>query len=100
MNPNCFVGIGGAHFVAERYDDAVTWIERALLENPHVIWAYRLLVPAYVKLVRMAEARKGIQTLIREYPDLTVSGVVSALVFSKETLNHIADGLLKAGLRE
>ena len=48
-----------------------------------MIWAYRLLVPAYVKLGRMAEARKGIQTLIREYPDLTVSGVVSALVFSK-----------------
>jgi adenylate cyclase len=100
MNFNSFAGIGSAHFAAERYEDAVTWIERALLENPSVTWVYRNLIPAYVKLGRMAEAQKALQTLVQQYPDLTVSKAISALVFSKETLANIADGLRKAGLRD
>jgi adenylate cyclase len=34
MNFNVFIGIGSAHFIADRYADAVFWFEKGLLERP------------------------------------------------------------------
>jgi adenylate cyclase len=100
MNFNVFFGISGAHFVAERYRDAALWAEKALLDRPSAIWIYRNLVAVYALLGREADARAGLALLLNEYPDLTVSKVLSALVYSPPTLGRIAEGLRKAGMPE
>jgi adenylate cyclase len=100
MNFNCYIGTGAAHFVAGRYDDAVTWLEKGLLENPSAIWAYRELVPAYAHLGRIAEAQQGLAALLREHPDLTITEVSNALVYASGTLARIVEGLREAGLAE
>lgn len=73
MSFNAFIGIGGAHFVAGRYVDAVRWSEKGLLEQPGAIWVRRQLVATYALLRREREARSGVAVLLREYPDLTIS---------------------------
>jgi adenylate cyclase len=100
MNFNAYIGIGAARFVAGQYADAALWIERGLIERPGAIWAYRELVAAYALLEREEDARAGLSRLLNEYPELTVSKVVSALVYSQPTLDRIAEGLRTAGMAE
>ena len=100
MNFNAYIGIGAAHFVAGRYADTALWIEKGLIDRPGATWAYRELVAAYALLGRDADARAGLARLLKEYRDLTVSKVLSALVYSEPTLDRIAEGLRKAGLPE
>jgi uncharacterized protein (DUF433 family) len=38
--------------------------------------------------------------LLQEYPDLTISKIMSALVFSQPTLDRLAEGLRQAGMPE
>jgi adenylate cyclase len=100
MNFNAFIGIGGAHFVAGRYTDTVLWFEKGLLEKPSATWVYRNLIPALALLGRHDEARAYLSRLLDEYPDLTISKVVSALVYSRPTLDRVAEGLRLAGMPE
>ncbi len=100
LNFNAYIGIGGAHFAAGRYDDAALWIEKGLIDRPGATWAYRELVAAYTLLGRDSDARAGLLRLINDYPDLTVSKVLSALVYPQPMLDRIADGLRKAGMAE
>jgi adenylate cyclase len=100
LNFNAYIGIGGAHFAAGRYDDAALWIEKGLIDRPGATWAYRELVAAYTLLGRDSDARAGLLRLINDYPDLTVSKVLSALVYPQTMLDRIADGLRKAGMAE
>jgi adenylate cyclase len=100
LNFNAYIGIGGAHFAAGRYDDAALWIEKGLIDRPGATWAYRELVAAYTLLGRDSDARAGLLRLINDYPDLTVSKVLSALVYPQPMLDRIAEGLRKAGMAE
>jgi adenylate cyclase len=100
MNFNAFIGIGSAHFVAGRYAETALWFEKGLLEQPTATWVYRNLVPAYALLGREAEARAALWLLLQEYPDLTISKIMSALVFSQPTLDRLAEGLRQAGMPE
>jgi len=100
MNFNVFIGIGGAHFIAGRSADAALWMEKGLLDHPSATWVYRNLVAIYAFLGRDADAHAGLARLLSEYPDLTVSKVVSALVYSQPTLDRVAEGLRKAGMPE
>ena len=100
MNFNVPIGIGCAHFAAGRYADAVHWIEKGLLDRPTATWVYRALVPALSLLGRHEDARACLRRLLEEYPDLTISKVVSALVFSQPTLDRMAEGLRLAGMPE
>jgi hypothetical protein len=100
MNFNAFIGIGGAHFVGGRYAETVLWFEKGLMEQPSATWVYRNFVSAYALLGREAEARAGLSRLLQEYPDLTISKVISALVFSRPTLDRLAEGLHRPGMPE
>jgi adenylate cyclase len=100
LNFNAYIGIGGAHFAAGRYGDTVLWIEKGLIDRPGATWAYRELVAAYTLLGRDGDARAGLSRLLNDYPDLTVSKVLSALVYPQPMLDRIAEGLRKAGMAE
>jgi adenylate cyclase len=100
MNFNAYIGIGGAHFAAGRYGDAALWIEKGLIDRPGATWAYRELVAAYSLLGRDGDARAGLSRLLSDYPDLTISKVLAALVYPRPMLDRIAEGLRKAGMVE
>ncbi len=101
MNFNACIGIGFAHFVAERYADAALWYERGLIECPGVTWIYRHLVATYALLGRDADAQAELRKLLNDYPDMTLSEVLSALVvFPQRVLDRTAEGLKLAGMPE
>ena len=98
MNFNNYVGMGSAHEVAGRYDEAVAFYRRGLLERPHALWILRNLVSALVGADRLDEARVELANLCAGYPDFTIAKFRQAMVFSPPTLDRMAARLKSIGL--
>jgi adenylate cyclase len=97
---NCDMGIGCAHFIAERYDQSIFWQEKALMAHPSSSWIHRNLAPAYALSGQTAKAQESVRELLKGYPDITITDITRALVFSPGVLARIAEGLRMAGLPE
>ena len=97
---NCEVGIGGAHFIARRYEAAAQWMEKALRSKPSAIWVHRTLAPAYALAGELDKARDSVGELLKDYPEIRISEILQALAFSREVLDRFAEGLRQAGLPE
>lgn len=100
MNFNNYVGIGGAHEIAQDYDQAVAFYRRGLEERPHALWLYRHLACALAGAGRMDEARRAYELMLLAYPDLTVGKFSQAMAFQPATLERMVDNLRKLGLPE
>jgi TolB-like protein len=57
------VGIGSAHFVSRRFDQAVAILLRAIQEDPSHPLAYRYLAACYAHMGRLGDAREVITRL-------------------------------------
>jgi adenylate cyclase len=97
---NCDMGIGCAHFIAERYDQSIFWQEKALIAHPSSSWIHRNLAPAYALSGQTAKAQESVRELLKGYPGITITDITRALVFSPGVLARIAEGLRMAGLPE
>jgi AraC-like DNA-binding protein len=93
-----FIGIGCAHFAAERYDRALAWTRSGLEANPQSFWAERILIAAAAHYGAGAEARRTARRLMRKDPDLTVADARKAWPFRPTFMLRLCDGLEKAGL--
>jgi adenylate cyclase len=98
MNFNNYVGIGSAHEILEEYDEAAALYRRALVERPNAVWIYRALASVLSGAGRIEEAKKALVEVLRNYPDLTISKVRQAMVFSDTALDRIAENLRRLGL--
>jgi adenylate cyclase len=98
MNFNNYAGMGAAHHVAQDYDKATALYRRALEERPHASWIYRGLASSLSGAGRVEEAKQAYAEMMRSYPDLTVSKLKQAMVFSPAVLNRMAESLRKLGL--
>jgi len=98
MNFNNYVGIASAHEVAQDYDKAAAFYRRGLEERPHAMWIYRNLASALSGAGRVEEAEEAYGKMIRSYPDLTVSRLRQAMVFSPAALDRMVDNLRRLGL--
>ncbi|MGA2056178.1 MAG: adenylate/guanylate cyclase domain-containing protein [Bradyrhizobium sp.] len=100
MNFNNYVGLGSAHEVAQEYDKAAAFYQRALEERPNAGWIYRNLASSLSGAGRIEEAERAFAEMMRNYPDLTVSKFKQAMVFSAPALDRMAENLRKLGLPE
>ena len=100
MNFNNYVGMGAAHELLEKYDQAVVLLRRALEERPNAKWIYRSLTNALSGAGRMEEARQAYDEMTRYYPGLTITRFKQAMVFSPATLERMAQNLRKLGMPE
>ena len=98
MNFNNYVGIGSAHEISERYEEAAALFRRALVERPNAVWIYRALAAALSGAGRIEEAKQALVEVLRYYPDLTISKVRQAMVFSDAALDRMAENFRRLGL--
>jgi adenylate cyclase len=97
---NCEVGIGCAHFIAQRYEQSAQWQEKALVAKSSAAWIHRTLAPAYAFVGDLDKAQESVGELLKGYPGITVSDILQAMAFSKEVMGRFGEGLRKAGLPE
>jgi AraC-like DNA-binding protein len=93
-----FIGIGCAHFAAERYDRAVRWVLSGVEAYPGSYWAERIAVAAMGLSGARAEARRMGRHLMRHDPNLTVSEAKRAWPFTPAFMSRLGDGLKVAGV--
>jgi tetratricopeptide (TPR) repeat protein len=93
-----FIGMGCAHFAAERYDRAAVWIGGGVEAYPQSYWAQRVAVAAVALTGACAQARRMGRQLMRKEPDLTVAQAKRAWPFTGQFMARLGDGLAIAGL--
>jgi adenylate cyclase len=96
-------GLAVAHLCAGRYEAALEWADRSLLEQPRSTLVIRYKVAACAYLGRIEEAREWLERMLELEPGLTVSRWKAshpAQSISPEVVAVTAEGLRKAGLPE
>jgi tetratricopeptide (TPR) repeat protein len=93
------VGIAAAHFEAYRYDEAVHWYRRALVEQPKAVWINRFLTAGFALAGRKDEAKRSLCTLISAFPSLTISQIRTGLPHSVSFRDSVSNGLESVGMR-
>lgn len=93
-----FIGMGCAHFAAERYERAALWVKSGVKGYPGSYWAERIAVAAVGLIGARSEARRMGRRLMRKEPDLTSSKARQAWPFTPGFMSRLADGLEIAGV--
>jgi TolB-like protein len=94
-------GTALAHFVAARYDEASSWAEQALREQPNDVPATRFLAASRAMAGQVLQAQEAMARLRRHDPQLRLAHVQELIPFRRpEDLARFAEGLRRAGLPE
>jgi adenylate cyclase len=101
MNFNCLFGVGAAHWVAGRHEEALLWIRKGVLEHPPMVAISRIMAACLVRLGRISEAREVVRQIREDYPTLTTSKVVATVPLrDADFVRLYVEDLRKAGLPE
>ncbi len=104
LDPHTFRAQGGiafAHFLAGRYEEAITWAESALRQRPTYGASIRELAAANALAGRLPEAQKAMARLRQLDPSRRVSTVKDWVPLRRpDDLRRLEEGLRLAGLPE
>ncbi len=104
LDPETFrmqCGTAFAHLFAGRFDEASTWAEKSILDQPTYITAAAVMAASHALAGRMEEARRAAQHLHELDPALRVSDLKDWLPIRRpEDFARWSEGLRKAGLPE
>lgn len=100
INFNSYIGIGAAHFLARRYDEAVEWVSKGIRERPSAVWAHRTLAAALAQAGRLGEAREAAAVLLEAYPDFTIAKHRQSIPANEDYMTRHVEGLRMVGLPE
>jgi AraC-like DNA-binding protein/tetratricopeptide (TPR) repeat protein len=92
------IGIGSAHFDAERYGEGAIWFARAIAEHPAAVWVNRFRAPALLLGGKKDEAGKAFVELTQKYPDLTIRALRQAIPYRQSHWDRLAEGLVDLGM--
>ena len=85
----------------ENYPEAVSWAEKALVQNRRFAVALRALAVALVKTGQRDRAAQVVQELLKIEPELTISGFLTRIPVPVESMARTyAEALRAAGLPE
>jgi TolB-like protein/class 3 adenylate cyclase len=96
-------GLGLAHVVAGRYEEAIEWADRALHAQPRFLIAARLKLISLAHLGRTDETSEWLKRVLDLHPRLTITAWKTShpsAGYSPEFLALYEDGLRKAGVPE
>ncbi|MEH2531838.1 TolB-like protein/class 3 adenylate cyclase [Bradyrhizobium sp. AZCC 1588] len=95
------VGTAHAHFFLGRYDEAASWADRALQDNPDFQPGLRIDAASNAMAGRAEQAHKAMARLRQLNPALRISSVKSVLgPYRHEDFSRYEEGLRRAGLPE
>jgi TolB-like protein len=94
-------GIAFAHLFTGRYDEAASWAEKAIRENPTWTPAWRTAAASYALAERLELARNAMARMRQLDSELRISKLKDTIpLLRAEDLARFAEGLRKAGLPE
>jgi TolB-like protein len=104
LDPFTFIAnsvIAGGHFNAGRYDEACSWADKGLRQQPNWAGAARMAAASNALAGRLGQAHKAMARLRQIDPTLRVSDMKHIFLCRRpEDLARYEEGLRKAGLPE
>jgi TolB-like protein len=98
---NMQAGTAAAHFMAGRDEDALSWAEKALADQPAFGPALRVAAASYALSGRPEEAKRMLTRVREADPGVRLSNVRDRVVWRRPThLARLVEGLRQAGLPE
>jgi TolB-like protein/Tfp pilus assembly protein PilF len=94
-----YSGTGVAHYCARRYDDAVDWASKAIMERPGFTAAHRIHCASLAQAGRCDETREAMTALRRLQPDISIAWIEQHVPYTKRAMPHFLEGMRKAGLQ-
>jgi adenylate cyclase len=94
--------IGVAHYLLKQYDQAQRWLREASGRAPNHQYGHAFLAATYAQLGQLEDARAEAAEVLRLNPKYTIGGTQKQVSNFKraEDMEHLVDGLRKAGLPE
>jgi adenylate cyclase len=88
-----------AHFIAGRYEMAVSWAEKAWRQEGALFSTPRILAASYVFVGRLGDARSAMSRMLELSPGMCISDVKDRSPFRRpDDLKRYSEGLRLAGL--
>jgi TolB-like protein len=95
-------GVGAAHYFEDRFDEAVVWERKALIQKPRFPLALRMLAASLARQGEFAEAECVLREILALEPGLTLTTLHARLIgiMDEGCWSRLAQGLRAAGLQE
>jgi TolB-like protein len=95
-----YIAIGAGHMFAGRYDEATSWAEKGLLQQPNSGGAARVAAASSALAGRLDQAHKAMARLREIDPTFRVSDLRQMFAYRRpEDIARFEEGLRKAGCR-
>jgi TolB-like protein len=92
---------GVGHFLSGRYEEALSWVGKALAEQPDYLPSLRIAAASYGLLGRADDAGAAVARLRQADPSIRIANLKDySLISRPEDFAKYAEGLRKAGLQE
>ena len=93
--------LGKALYLTNQYEAAMAVLEQGVSRDPNAYGLHQWLAPTYAQVGQMDDARTHAKEYLRLYPGVSLQHLAKILPYkSKRDLDHLLDGLRKAGLPE
>ena len=94
--------VGVAHYLLKQYEQAQRWLREASGRAPNHQYGHAFLAATYAQLGQLEDARAETAEVLRLNPKYTIGGTQKQVSNFKraEDMEHLVDGLRKAGLPE
>ncbi|MEM7210708.1 MAG: LuxR C-terminal-related transcriptional regulator, partial [Pseudomonadota bacterium] len=99
-DPSIFYRFGGialAHYVAERYEEAIEWADRSIQRRPDWIYSHALRAASLVALNRVAGARDAIDACRANLEDVSLDRVMMFSMKDRAKASEFVERLREAG---
>lgn len=93
-----YSGTGVAHYLAERYQDAVSWGQKAIRQRPGFTAAYRILCASLALAGKTDEAHRMAAKLRQMQPNISIAWCEAHVPYTARAMPHFLDGMRKAGI--
>lgn len=98
ISHSTFFGMAGAHFVAGRYGEALTWIDQAILCGPEMIWMHRLGAACAAMAGNRVRAARSVEHVQSFAPGIDATQLTDAVPWQvPEIRERYRAALLQAG---
>jgi adenylate cyclase len=93
--------LGKALYLTDQYEAAMAVLEQGVSRDPNEYGLHQWLAASYAQVGQMDDARAHVKEYVRLYPGVSLRHLAKILPYkSKRDLDHLLDGLRKAGLPE
>ena len=92
------MGMAVAHYLAERYTEAVNFSRKALQQRAGLAGANRIYVASLAQAGHLDAARAALERMKELHPEISIAWIERNIPYTRGPMKHFVEGMRKAGL--